>query len=370
MTCRHFGVCGGCSLPGVPYDRQLAAKRARLDTWFADHAPVRLLASPIDEGFRHKVAFVFSPASTGPRIVMGHYRGGTTEVIPVEECPVHSRRGNRLAFALRDCLASGRVPAGVLRHVLIRTTDDERQAVVMLVVRENHPSLKRPIRAFLASAERPEGFLLNIHDRPGPFMVGRETMRIDGRGQVRETAEGTAFLISPTAFFQTNVQAARLLLRRVLDEAEGASAVLDLYSGSGFFAIPLARRGARVVAVEENQQAVADAEANLRLNRVPPGAVRLVCARVEAALERLARTPPDVVVLDPPRQGCPDRVVDAVTALAPPRIVYVSCNPERLAAERVRFARGGYALERLAAIDMFPHTDHIEAVAVFTKDAR
>lgn len=367
VNCRHFHTCGGCSLPGVAYGRQLEGKQQRLARWFPDRAPVALLPSPLEEGFRHKVAFVFAPHSAGSRIVMGHFRAGSQEVVPVEECPVHSARGNRLAFSLRRHLASGRIPAGVLRHLLIRTTDDEKQAVVMLVVHANHPSLRRPVRVFLDSEERPDGFLVNVHDRPGPYMVGRETIRIDGHSRVRETAGDAAFLVSPTAFFQTNVQSARVLLDLVLAEAGRATKVLDLYSGSGFFAIPLAKRGARVTAVEENRQAMDDANANLRVNRLPPTAVRLLCARVEDALARLSRETPDVAVLDPPRQGCPDRVIDGVAALSPARIVYVSCNPERLAAERTRFERHRYTLTRLTAVDMFPHTDHIEAVAVFSK---
>ena len=176
---------------------------------------------------------------------------------------------------------------------------------------------------------------------------------------------GTSFLISPTAFFQTNVRAARELLQVVLDEVGEASPVLDLYSGGGLFTVPLARHGAWVVAVEENRHAVKDAEANLRLNKVPAARVRLVAERAEDAMLRLQQEMFEVVVLDPPRQGCPDTVLDGICRLGPGRIVYVSCNPERLAVERARMERGGYVMTQVQAVDMFPHTDHIEAVAVF-----
>ena len=351
----------------MPYARQVADKQARLARLFADVDPSPMVPSPVEERFRHKVAFVFAPNTGSANLAMGHYQAGSTRVVRIEECPVHSDRGNRLAFVLRDHLARGRVPPGILRHLLVRTTDDGREAVAMLVVTANHKALRAPVRALLDSPERPDGFFINIHDRPGPFMVGRETIRIDGRAHVREEMLGTSFLVSPTAFFQTNVQAARELLRMVLDEAGDAGRVLDLYSGSGLFAIPLARRGARVVAVEENRQAVKDAEANLRVNRVPDGAVRLVAARTEDAMARFSRERFDVVVLDPPRQGCPDTVLDAVGQLGARRVIYVSCNTEALAAERARIERAGYRLARLRGVDMFPHTDHIEAVAVFER---
>jgi len=366
MQCRHFGVCGGCSLPGVPYAEQLGRKHDQLRVWFPGIAVPPLVPSPLVERFRHKVAFVFGPSPRGEGFVMGHYQAGSKRIVPVEECPVHSDRGNELAFRLRDRLRRARVPPAVLRHVLVRTTTSGSEAAVMLVVWANHKSLRAPILAFLEGSSRPTGFFLNINDRPGPFIVGRETIRIDGRSHVREDALGARFLISPTAFFQTNVGAAYELLKLVLDRVGPARRVLDLYSGSGLFAVPLAMRGASIVAVEENRAAIKDAEQNLRSNRTDPRRVRLVAARVEDALVGLPASGFDAVVLDPPRQGCPDRVLATIAdRLRPPRIVYVSCNPERLSVERRVLEQAGYALTSLQGLDMFPHTEHIEAVALF-----
>lgn len=369
MLCRHFGVCGGCSLPGVPYPEQIARKQAQMRAWFTHTALEPIVPSPQEEGFRHKVAFVFAPETSGTRLVMGHYRAGSKRVEPIVECPVHESRGNRLAFTLRDHLSRSRVPPGILRHVLVRTSDDGKEAVMMLVVTANHKALRTPVRALLDGPDPPDGFFLNIHDRPDSFMVGRETIRIAGRSHVKEQILGTSFLISPTAFFQTNVRGARELLRIALEWIGQPRRVVDLYSGSGLFALPLARGGAAVVAVEENRQAMKDAETNLRLNRMEDARVRLVPRRVEDALSGMARDRADAVVLDPPRQGCPDPVIDRVCALGASRIVYVSCNPERLAAERRRFERQGYALTKLRALDMFPHTEHIEAIALFEATA-
>jgi 23S rRNA (uracil1939-C5)-methyltransferase len=365
MTCRHFGACGGCSLPGVAYQEQLARKQAQLQAWFPGTSVLPIVASPSESRFRHKVAFVFATEGRSGRLVMGHYRAASRRVVPVAECPVHADRGNELAFALRDRLAAARLPADVLKYVVIRTTEGGGEAVVMLVVSTNHKALRAPVRAFLAGPRPPDGFFLNVHDKDDPYMVGRETIRLAGRSHVREEMLGTSFLISPTAFFQTNVGAARAMLELVLSHAAPAERVLDLYSGSGLFALPLARAGARVVAVEENRAAIKDAEGNLRLNRIPPNQVRLVPRRVEDALPGLARERFAVVLLDPPRQGCPDSVIDRVCALAPPRLVYVSCNPERLSVEARRFGQRGLRLVSLQGVDMFPHTEHIEAVALF-----
>src|SRR5262245_59481527 len=279
MPCRHFGICGGCSIQHLSYAKQLALKESRL----LERLPVELLkpggpvASPIFlrvEGdgetpwfFRQKVAFVFG-SGPGGKLVMGHYQQGSQRIVPVEECPVHSERANRIAFALRDRLAqagiraAGPSLAGLLRHVIIRTTKDDREAVAMLVVARNDKSLRRPVRAFLDSQERPDGFFINIHDTPGPFMIGSKTIRIDGRSRVRETVGGLSYMISPEAFFQTNVRAAEVLQRCVTQGVRGAARVLDLYCGSGLFSLPLAGAGARVTGIDENRQAIRDAHAN------------------------------------------------------------------------------------------------------------
>jgi 23S rRNA (uracil1939-C5)-methyltransferase len=380
VECRHFGTCGGCSLPGVRYAQQLARKRARLADLLGIDVPP-LIASPRTSAFRQKAAFVFGSPPRGRGLVMGHYAAGTQHIVPVDECPVHSERANRIAFALRDRLAragiaAADVPGGVLRHLVIRATEDDTEAVAMLVVTRNDRLLRAPVRGLLASADAPNGFFLNINTRPGPYMVGDETIKIAGRRWVREkalaaTADGSGidFLVSPNAFFQTNVGAARELVKLVVGEVGPAGRVLDLYSGSGLFALPLAAQGAHVVAIEENRQAVEDLKANAALNRIPRARVKSIAARVEDALGRVGRERWDAVVLDPPREGCTPGVLTAVfDRIKPARGVYVSCNPEALARELPDIVKLGYRIDRVQALDMFPHTEHIETVVTLTRD--
>jgi len=296
---------------------------------------------------------------------MGHYALGSQRIVPIAECPVHHERGNRIAFALRDRLLKARVPPGVLRHIVIRTTDAGREASAMLVVTRNDKSLRTPVRGLLASPDRPDGFFINIHDKPGPFMVGDETIKIDGRSHVKEVIEGVSYLVSPTAFFQTNVGAAAEIVKLVKEAVGESKTVLDLYCGSGLFSLALAKAGARVTAIEENKQAIRDAEANLRLNRLPEGQVRFRSGRVEDGVNGQF----DAVVLDPPRQGCPPAVLTAVFGrLRPARAVYVSCNPDALAKELPVILKAGYRVARVQPVDMFPHTDHIETVMAFERE--
>jgi 23S rRNA (uracil1939-C5)-methyltransferase len=370
MDCRHFGACGGCSVPGVPYAEQLERKRSRLAALLGMDVPP-IVPSPAESHFRQKAAFVFGSPARGRGLVLGHYAAGSKRITAVDECPVHSRRANRVAFALRDRLSRAGIgaadrPGGILRHVIVRTTEDEREAVAMLVVTRNDRSLRAPVRGLLASADRPDSFVLNVHDRPGPYMVGDESIAIDGPGHVLERGLGLSFIVSPTAFFQTNVGAARELVRLVVAAVADAARVLDLYCGSGLFALPLAAAGASVTAIEENRQAIADLKTNVRLNRIPSGRLRPVAARVEEALDRAAGQPWDAVVLDPPRDGCAAGVLDDVfRRIAPNVAVYVSCNPEALSRDLPAIRDAGYAIDTLQALDMFPHTEHIETVVRF-----
>jgi 23S rRNA (uracil1939-C5)-methyltransferase len=385
-VCRHFGPCGGCDWQNLTYGEQLSRKRARLDELLhaalGQDAPAVLpvVGMRVDETgwpwrFRQKASFVFG-AGEGGRVTIGHYASRSKDVVAIQECPVHADRANRLAFALFEHLSRAQVsPAGpalrgVLRHLIVRTTRDEREVGAMLVVTRNDKALRKPIKAFLATEEAPDGFYLNVHDRLDSYMIGRESMRLAGRSHVKETVNGFSYLLSPTAFFQTNVEAADVIVRLVTEAVDHArpQRILDLYSGSGLFTVPLAARGHFVTAVEENRQSIEDADANLRLNRVQGRDVRLHAARVEDALQRLQKDRFDTVILDPPRQGCPPEVIEAIFGrLQPPAVIYVSCNPDALAQELPAILSNGYAIDRLQPVDMFPHTTHIESVVTFSR---
>jgi 23S rRNA (uracil1939-C5)-methyltransferase len=400
-ACRHFGLCGGCAWQHVAYPEQLRLKQQLLQGLLPGLDIRPTLPTPSAEGsslvptslgdgvptpwsYRNKVSFVFGQGGHGTSLVMGHYRRGSRTVVPVQECPVHAEAGNRFAFALRDVLERARIPGstpdgeeGIARHVVARVPHGTADLLGTLVVTENVKPLRR-VTAEMQKAIAPGhpgatpprvGFHLNVHDRPGSMLFGRETRRLFGVGEVREQVGGILYLVSPTAFFQTNVRAAEVLVREVLDALPEARfrRVLDLYSGVGLFALPLAKQGRTVTAVEENRHAMAGAASAMRLNGIPDHACRLTAARVEDALKGVGPGW-DAVVLDPPRQGCPPVVLDWLTrSLRPPRIVYVSCNPEALAHDLAAVPGSGYRFERIQPIDMFPHTAHVETVVVLER---
>jgi 23S rRNA (uracil1939-C5)-methyltransferase len=308
---------------------------------------------------------------------MGHYARGTRRVIPVTTCPVHDERGNALAFRFRDALNTvartsprpregGSGPRdGVMKGLAVRVAANTPEVMATLVLAgQGDKRLRRMTRQVFEKDGATTSVHVNLHPRGDAYIFGRDTRRVAGADRLREEVAGLSFLISPTAFFQTNVRAAEILVRLVVDAVPHASTVLDLYAGAGLFALPLARAGSRVVAVEESRDAVQDGEASRRLNGISADQCQFVARRVEDALHRL-RQRFDVVILDPPRAGCSAQVIKGVfSGLKPPLAVYISCNPEALARDSREIARLGYEIASLQPVDMFPHTAHVETVAI------
>jgi 23S rRNA (uracil1939-C5)-methyltransferase len=383
MICPHFEEgCGGCTWQHIAYPEQLRLKTQLVDDLVravAPRAPAArptLPSTPIDSpwGYRHKVHFVFG--TERGRLVMGHFVRGSRRVLPVHQCPVHDPRGNQLAFSFGDAFArlSGDARRGpsrsaqTLRSIAIRVGANTTEMAATLVVKAD---TDRPVRtatkkAVSSAIQPPTSLHVNIHPRDDGFIFGRETRHISGPARMRESVGGVSFVVSPTAFFQTNIHAAEILVRLVVEAIPDGARVLDLYAGAGLFALPLARRGHTVTAVEENHAAVEDGEASQRLNRIAAERCRFIARPVEAALRSLRAA--DAVVLDPPRDGCTAGVIEQLFGtLRPPRAVYVSCNPEALARDLAAILSHGYTILSMQPVDMFPHTAHVETVVVLQR---
>jgi len=395
--CAHFGPdaepgvgpCGGCAWQHIAYAEQLRLKTALVERLLREFVPSRTRLPTVlptlagidgDEpwGYRHKVHFVFG--NTAPRgrrqgqLQMGHYVRGSRRLVPVRECPVHAERGNRVAFEFYDAYFRAGLTAadpqdarGSLRGVTIRVAAHTPEVMATLVVAgESDKRLRTATRRAASGPFAPDSLHVNIHPEDDGFIFGRQTRRITGPERLREEVAGTTFLISPTAFFQTNVHAAGHLVRLVTDAVAGLDDIVDLYAGAGLFALPLASAGHTVTAVEENRTAVEDGIASARFNRIPMERCRFVAKPVETALARVHTA--SAVILDPPRGGCAQAVLEAVfERIRPTRAVYVSCSPEALARDLAYIAETGYAIDSVQPVDMFPHTAHVETVVVLTR---
>ena len=211
------------------------------------------------------------------------------------------------------------------------------------------------------------GLVWNINENPSNFIWGGETVTICGKPVITEKLGEYSFEFEASSFFQVNSEQALALYRRAsaLASEGGAREVLELYSGVGSLTAFLAARASRVTAVESWLPAAKYIKQNIARNGMDN--VEQRTAQAEDIAEELASRRFDAVVLDPPRTGCDEKVIDAILKISPERVVYVSCNPATLARDAKRLAAGGYKLREAMPFDMFPQTGHVETVVLLSK---
>jgi 23S rRNA (uracil1939-C5)-methyltransferase len=298
----------------------------------------------------------------GARPCIGFHRRETNRVVDIDECPLLDPRVNALLRAMRRMKHPSFFSLFQrLREAWVALGTGTGDMVLSLFARaEDRKALRLAFHTLQAAAPGLRGIVLLEGD---PRQAPRH---VDWCGaQVLHEQIGDArFQVGATAFFQVSGLAAGRLTSLVLEGAAltGRERILELYSGVGTFSVPLARRARELVAIEAHPAAAADAEINLRQNGCGVG--RVVQAQAEQALPTMAADGPwDLVVLDPPRQGCSRGVLDLLASLRAPRLIYVSCDPSTLARDLGALVHAGYRCARLRPIDLFPQTFHLETVA-------
>jgi len=376
--------CGGCRLQHVEYALALAAKRDQVAEHLArighiHDAPV-LDPDPALEpfGYRNKMEYSAAPGDDGGLVLGFHERGRWDSVIDVPACLLATPLGNAVREAVRAwAVAEGirpydqRAQAGDLRHVVVREGVATGQVLVTVVTAPGNEAAVDRLPAALAAHREVVGVLHAVNDGVAEVTSGLPTRVVAGRDWLEERVHGVTLRLSQPAFFQTNTRMTDVLYRRVAEAAglDGRQVLYDLFAGVGSIGIALASGAREVVAIEIVPEAVEDARANAARNGVANHAA--LCGDVGVVLrERRGDLPaPDVAVVDPPRGGLSGRAVRRVLELAPPVLVYVSCQPATFADNAARFVEGGYRLEWVRPVDMFPNTPHIEAVARFVRAA-
>jgi 23S rRNA (uracil1939-C5)-methyltransferase len=397
--CRHFGVCGGCRWQHLAYDAQLDFKRRRVEDafvrigGFASPEVLPVIGCESPWFYRNKMEFTFSGRRWLTReemekkeeevesVYLGlHVPERYDKVVDLEECWLQSELSSAILASIRE-VARGwnltvyntEVHQGFLRHLVIRQAKQTGEVMVNLVTSTDWPEAMENLTKLLVS-HFPEitTVVNNITSRKSMVALGEVEKIYHGPGYIRERLGGHLFHISANSFFQTNTLQAERLYGVAKDFAglTPSDVVYDLYSGTGTIALFLSEAVERVVGIEMAESAIRDAGQNARLNKIPncyflQGDLK---TRMTTDSEWLSEHPkPSVIVADPPRSGMHEKVVEKMIRLAPRTIVYVSCNPSTQARDAKLLAEGGYNLKKVQPVDMFPHTDHIEAVALFTR---
>jgi 23S rRNA (uracil1939-C5)-methyltransferase len=379
--CAHYPVCGGCRFQDLDYALQVAAKedqvRDALKRIGGIAEPPLEPILPADSPFfyRNKMEYSFTQTSDGPALGF-HKAGRWDEVLEIEKCWLTTDLGNSIRNAVRDWAREENLVAydqtdhtGYLRHLVVREGRNTGQALVVLVTASGEKFERGYFVEVLKRFPEVRSIHWAVNDTPSEVTNLPSTL-LWGEDAIEEELLGLRFRIRPNAFLQTNTEMAEKLYGIAIEYAAltGAETVYDLYCGTGTIGISMARNALTVWGVEISEESVACALENLELNSI--GNAAFFAGNVGQSLEELAERAgsPDVVVVDPPRAGLAGKALKRTGALGAERIVYVSCNPTTLASDiKVLRAEHGYELARVRPVDMFPHTPHVEAVALLTR---
>ena len=377
MTCiaKEKG-CGGCPRIQPAYPEQLKKKQALVKkhlSTFLRPRPILGMADP--DHYRNKAIATFAASKNG--LISGIYRAGTHQVIPVEECLLHAPGADDVLRAVREAAMACGLKAydedrhtGFLRHALVRRGHYTGQLLVVLVT-ASAPFPKK--EAFIAKLlEGHPGIttvVQNINARPTSAVLGFVEHVLYGPGYIEDTLCGLRFAISPRSFYQVNTIQAEVLYREAIRLAElsGQETIIDAYCGIGTLTLIAAQSSGQAIGIEINPAAVADANRNAAANGIHNAAfLKGDAGRVMVKMAEEGKTA-DVVFMDPPRAGSSEEFLRALCALAPKRVVYISCNVETQARDLKYLHGHGYKVLAIQPVDLFPHTEHVETVVLMSR---
>jgi 23S rRNA (uracil1939-C5)-methyltransferase len=382
--CSHYPACGGCRFQDLEYDAQVAAKHDQVADalrrlgGIPDPPLEPIVPAKSVFHYRNKLEYSFTQTPSGPASGF-HKAGRWDEVLDIERCWLTTDLGNAVREAVDAWARAERLDAydqeehtGYLRHLVLREGRNTDQLLVQLVTaqgeRFDRDQLVEELRRF------PEVRSIHWSVNPGQAEVTNlPTTLLWGEEWIEEELCGLRFRVRPNAFLQTNTEMAEVLydLARQFADLQGEETVYDLYCGIGTIGLTLAAGALTVWGIDVSEESIACALENADLNGVANAAFYAgeVGQTVEELRDRAGA--PDVVVVDPPRAGLSGKAVRRIARMEPRKILYVSCNPTTLAANVKELARDwGYRLDRARPVDMFPHTPHIETVALLVRDER
>ena len=390
--CKHFGVCGGCKWQHLSYHAQLQFKQkyveenirriGGIETLFLPIVP-----SPMQRYYRNKLEYTFAdkrwltefsgerPKEHIPGLGF-HVPRRFDKVLDIERCFLQDETGNAIRNFVKELALKNKWEfydpkhrRGWLRNLMIRNTIGGEWMVVLIVNEGNDENREILLSALLRAFPFITSLQYIINTKSNDSFTDLETQVFSGRDFIEENMEGLRFRIGAKSFYQTNPhQALRLYqVTREMAGLQGHETVYDLYTGTGTIAQFVAQRASKVVGIEYVERAIEDAKANAKLNNIHnvhfyAGDMKEVLN--DALVERHGA--PHVIITDPPRAGMHEDVVRKMMEMHPQRIVYVSCNPSTQARD-LAILNEKYRSLKVQPVDMFPHTDHVESVALLEK---
>lgn len=394
-ACEHFGVCGGCKWQHIPYESQLRYKRDQVVDALTRIAKVEIpevnptLGSKETFCYRNKLEYTFSckcwitfedlrsGREIADRNALGfHIPGAFDKVLDIKKCWLQDDLSNRIRLFVRQyALAKGyefydiKAQQGLMRTLMVRIASTGEVMLIVVFARPEQEKIDDLMGAIAAEFPEITSLLYVVNQKVNDTIADQEVFTYRGRDYINEEMEGLQFRIGPKSFYQTNSHQAYELYKvaRRMACLKPDDLVYDLYTGTGTIANFVARQVKKVVGIEYVPEAIADAKLNSEVNGIDntiffAGDMKDVLT--DGFIEEHGR--PDVMIIDPPRAGMHEDVVNVILNARPERIVYVSCNPATQARD-LALMDSLYRVEEVQPVDMFPHTHHVENVVRMTR---
>jgi 23S rRNA (uracil1939-C5)-methyltransferase len=392
--CEHFGICGGCKWQHLPYDRQLFYKQQQVTDAFRHIAGIEvpeslpILPSASTKGYRNKLEYTFSnhrwlleheisdenPLKHTNALGL-HVPGRFDKVVDLRKCYLQEEPTNLLRNFMREealrlnlSFYDHRTNEGFLRNLIIRNST-QGEVMAILSVQHDDPALYTLLSAVQERFPDLTSLMYAINPKKNETLYDQEIIVYSGRDHIFEKMEDLTFKIGPKSFFQTNSNQALRLYRatRKFAAPEKHEVIYDLYTGTGTIANFMAGHAGKVVGIESVPEAIEDARVNSEINGID-NTVFHAGDMKEMLTDSFVQENgiPDILITDPPRAGMHAKVVGQILRIAPRRIVYVSCNPATQARD-VELLGAKYKVRKIQPVDMFPHTHHVENIALLEK---
>ena len=379
--CKMQKVCGACQLQYINYDAQLRYKKEIVkDTMrsiFAKEVEVRdVIPSPLVREYRHKIQYPIGQTKDSKRILAGYYKTGSHELVNIKYCPIQPKYCDKIIDFIRskaqELNISGyeeKSGTGELRHVVIRTSHANKKSLVVLVANSSDASkqIRKLAKAIFSELDNINGVAINYNNKKTNLILGEKTELLEGCDFIEENLCDKTFKVGAKTFFQVNPASAdnifRYVKKYISDNFENPS-ILDAYAGITAFGICLSDIASKVVSIEEVKESVDLASDIIAGNNITNVELHQGDAGRFLSNETILGRQFHVTILDPPRKGCTPNSLDYALKLTKDKIIYVSCNPATLARDLKYLCEHGAEVEYIQPFDMFPHTYHIENVAI------
>jgi 23S rRNA (uracil1939-C5)-methyltransferase len=375
--CPIYKQCGGCQLQHLSYEGQLAAKHKQVKEVLARIGKLEdVIVHPVigmNDPWRYRNKAQVPVGEREGGLVAGFYQKRSHEIIDMEACLIQQESNDQVVQTVKKIAEKYGIPAydedkhkGVLRHIMVRYGLMTNEIMVVLITRtKDLPHKRKIIEEILAHIPNVKSIVQNINPNRTNVILGNETVVLWGSEYIYDYIGNIKFAISAKSFYQVNPEQTKVLYEKALEYANltGDETVIDAYCGIGTITLFLAKKAKKVYGVEVVPEAIEDAKRNAELNGITNAEFAVGEAETVIPKWKEQGIVPEVIVVDPPRKGCEETLLNTIIEMKPKRVVYVSCNPATLARDLRTLEDGGFKTLEVQPVDMFPHTTHVECVS-------